>query len=65
MCDCTDYSSCSSDEDIERTKVVADRSCKLVPLNFALYETCGDVEQVELGVQLTQFDNSKLSVVKD
>ena len=26
---------------------------------------CGDVKQVELGVQLTQFDNSKLSVVKD
>ena len=24
MCDCTDYSSCSSDEDIERAKVVAD-----------------------------------------
>ena len=62
MCDC--YSS-SSDDDFERKNVVADRSCSLVPPNLALYETCGDIKQIELGVQLAQFDNSKLSVVAD
>ena len=65
MCDRTDYSSCSSDEDIARTKVVADRSCSLVPLNFALYEVCGDMKQTELGVQLIQFNTGLLSVVPD
>ena len=67
MCDCTDYSSCSSDEEINRRdeKAVAGLSHKLVPLNIAMYEICGDVKQLELGVQLTQFDSGKLAVVRD
>ena len=67
MCDCNDYSSCSSDNELNRRdeKAVAGLSHKLVPLNFATYEMCGDFKQLELGVQLTQFDSNKLSVVKD
>ena len=61
MCDFTDYSSCSSDEEINRRdeKAVAGLSHKLVPLNFVTYEMCGDVNQLELGIQLTQLDSGK------
>ena len=66
MCDCDDYSSCSSDEETSRRtdKAVAGLSYELVPLNFATYEMCGDLKQTELGVPLTKFDCSKLSVTR-
>ena len=64
MCDFLEYSSCSSDEETNKNeeKVVADRSCQLVPLNFTTYEMSGVTKQLELGIPLQDFDSTKLSI---
>ena len=66
MCDFLEYSSCSSDEETNKNeeKVVADRTCQLVPLNFTTYEMCGVTKQLELDINLQDFDSSKLSIAR-
>ena len=64
MCDCDNYSSCSSDEEIAKNeeKAIANKTCKLVSLNFTTYEMCGDIKPLEL--LLLEFNKSKLSLSK-
>ena len=61
MCSCNDYTyESSGNEEIEFA--IANRMCKLVPLNFTSYETCGDTKQLKLGVPLFDVDKSNMSV---
>ena len=66
MCECNGYVTTSSDEESIRDEdvVVANRLCKLVPLNFTTCELCGDAKRIELGIPLLEFDKSKLSVAR-
>ena len=63
MSDFLEYNSFSSDEETNKNeeKVVADRSCQPVPLNFTTYEMFGVTKQLELGIPLQYFDSTKLS----
>ena len=62
MCE-SDY---SSDEDnIHARQLVSGLPYELKPFNFTCYETCGDKKEVDLGVPLTGFDKSNLSLVRD
>ena len=62
MYSCSEYSYTSSDDDENIEFAVANRTCKLTPLNFTTYEMCGDTKQLELGLPQLDFDKSKLSL---
>ena len=63
MCDCSDSSDYSSDENRE---LVRDCESKLIPLNFTNDEKYGFHEKLlDTGVYLTDFDQNKLSIKRN
>ena len=67
--DMSDVSRCtsgSSDEEaLQVRNAIADISYELKPLNFAYYETCGDRKDLHLGIPISEFEPSKVSIRKN
>ena len=63
MSEISDYSSGSSDEEAcEVRNAVANIDCKLKPLGFTNYETCGDRKHLDIAIPISEFDPKKLSI---
>ena len=65
MSDYSDYSSRSCDEETTKTRnTMANISCKLTPLSFSYYETCGDKKELELAIPISEFDPTKVTLAQ-